>query len=81
MTVHDLMSMGIYYEEETGVVWHWSQHRRNYPLKPRVQNSRNNVYYLFRHNGKVVAIRKEKILEAYGIKEKEQNKCEQKKNF
>ena len=59
----DLKRMGITYD--CGVVWHWTPLRGNTPLKRHVQNSNNDVYYIFKHNGKPIAIREEAILKAF----------------
>ena len=65
-TSMDLKRMGITYD--CGVVWHWTTQRGNTPLKRHVQNSNNDVYYIFKHKGKTIAIREEAILKAF-IKE------------
>ena len=46
-----------------GVIYHTSKHRGCVALKENVQFGR--VYYVFKHGGHCVAVRKEAILEAF----------------
>lgn len=65
MTKHELMQMGVNYDPEMGVVFHWSKPRGWFPLKKHVQNVKNNAYYVFKHEGKAVAVREETIIKAW----------------
>lgn len=65
MTRRDLTRLGVFYHEETGVVFHHSKHLGLRPLKPHKQNSKGNVYYCFTHENKRYAIREEKLMELF----------------
>ena len=63
MTREELEQMGLFYVK--GVVLHSTKKRGWVPLKKRIQNVKNNVYYFFKHEGRTVAIREETIKEAF----------------
>lgn len=65
MDKKDLTKLNLNYDSELGVVFHWSKRRGWTPLKRHVQNSKDNAYYVFKHEGKAVAVREETILKAW----------------
>lgn len=65
MTKQELRQMGIDYDLNDKVVRHWSKPRGWCVLTRHVQNVGNNAYYVFKHNGKAVAIREETIIKAF----------------